>query len=117
MYLITSLTMVSNITWNVVNKSDRRRSGKWVATAVKGFTLFISNEDVNDIIKIIKWLEDSGLLIDGVTKTVKGEIKKKQEGGCLDACWAPFDTLLVQLVASSVVKGISRRGDRRAWGG
>ena len=77
MYLITSLTMVSNITWNVVNKFDRRRSGKWVATAVKGFTLFISNEDVNDIIKIIKWLEDSGLLIDGVTKTVKGEIKKK----------------------------------------
>ena len=39
----------------------------------KGFTLFISNADVN-IIKIIKLLEDSGVLIDGVTETLKYEI-------------------------------------------
>ena len=31
---------------------------------------------MNDIIKIIKSLEDSGVLIDGVTETVKDEIKK-----------------------------------------
>ena len=42
----------------------------------KEFTLLISNEDMNDIIKIIKSLEDSSVLIDGVTKTVKDEIKK-----------------------------------------
>ena len=30
---------------------------------------------MNDIIKIIKQLEDSGVLIDGVTETVKHEIK------------------------------------------
>ena len=35
--------------------------------------LFISNEDMNDIIKIIKTLEDSSVLIDGVTETVKHE--------------------------------------------
>ena len=52
--------------------------------AGKGFTLFISNEDMNDIIKIIKSLEDSGVLIDGVTQTVKDEIKK-QEGRFLGA--------------------------------
>ena len=39
---------------------------------------------MNDIIKIIKSLEDSGVLIDGVTETVKGKIKK-QEVGCLAA--------------------------------
>ena len=44
--------------------------------AGKGFTLFISNEDMNDIIKFIKLLEDSGALIDGVTETVNHEIKK-----------------------------------------
>ena len=38
--------------------------------AGKGFTLFISNDDMSDIIKIIKLLEDSGVLIDGVTETV-----------------------------------------------
>ena len=31
------------------------------------FILLISNEDINDIIKIIKSLEDSGGLIAGVT--------------------------------------------------
>ena len=44
-------------------------------TAKKGFTLFISNEDMNDLIKIIKSLQDWGVLIDGVAKTVKHEIK------------------------------------------
>ena len=84
--------------------------------AGKGFTLFISNEDLNDIIKIIKSLEDSGILIDGVTETVKHEIKK-QEGRFLGALLAPLVVSLVQLVISSVVKGMSGRGVRRAGGG
>ena len=44
--------------------------------AGKRFTLFISNEDMNDIIQIKKSLGDSGVLIDGVTETVKHETKK-----------------------------------------
>ena len=44
--------------------------------AEKRFILFISNEDMNDIIKIIKSLEDSNILIDGITETVKHEKKK-----------------------------------------
>ena len=51
----------------------------------KGFTLFISNEDRDDIIKIIKSSKDSGVLIDGVTQIVKDETKQKQEGGFLGA--------------------------------
>ena len=35
------------------------------------FTLFISNETMDDIIKIAESLEKSGLLIDGATETVK----------------------------------------------
>ena len=34
------------------------------------YTSFISNEDMNDIIKIIKSLKDSGVLIMWVTETV-----------------------------------------------
>ena len=75
--------------------------------------LFISNEDMNDIIKIIKSLEDSGVLIDGVTETVKHEIKR-QEGRFLGALLAPLASSLVQPVSSSVVKGISGRKVRRA---
>ena len=67
---------------------------------------------MNDIIKILKLLEDSDVLIHGVTETVKHEIKK-QEAGFLGALLAPLAASLVQPVISSVVKGISGRGVRR----
>ena len=49
------------------------KRGKWAFRAVKRFTLFISNADMNDIVKIIKLLKDSHVLIDAVTETVKHE--------------------------------------------
>ena len=67
---------------------------------------------MNDIIKIIKSLEYSGELIDGVTETVKHEIKK-QECRVLGALLAPLAPSIVQPVISSVVKGIRwRRASR-----
>ena len=33
--------------------------------------LIISNDDMQDLLKIVKSLEDSGLLLDGITETVK----------------------------------------------
>ena len=68
---------------------------------------------MNDIIKITKLLEDLGLLIDGVTETVKHET---QDGGFFGVLLAHLTALLVQPVISSVAKGISRRGVRRAGG-
>ena len=38
-------------------------------------TLIISNDEINDIIKIVKSLEDSGLLLKGVSETVQNEVK------------------------------------------
>ena len=66
-------------------------------------------------IKIIKLLDDSGLLIDGVTEKVKHEIKK--QGGFLDALLESLAVSLVKPVISSVVKRISGRGVRRAGKG
>ena len=43
-----------------------------------GFTLLILNEDKNNIIKMIKSLEDPNILIDGITGTVKHEIKNRK---------------------------------------
>ena len=69
---------------------------------------------MNDI-KIIKSLEDSGVIIDGVTEIVKEEIKKKkQEGGFLGILLAPLGASFLQPVICSVVKGISGRAVRRA---
>ena len=68
---------------------------------------------MNDIIKTIESLDDSVVLIDGITGTVKDEIRK-QEGGPLGVLLAPLAAWLVKPVISSVVKGISGRGFRRA---
>ena len=45
-------------------------------------TLVISNNEMEDIIIIVKSLEDSGLLLKGVAETVQNEVKE-QEGGFL----------------------------------
>ena len=45
-------------------------------------TLIISNKDMDDLIKIVKSLEDSGLLLKGITESVQNEIKE-QKGGFL----------------------------------
>ena len=60
----------------VLDKFERKISGEGTVRAGKGFTLFISNEDLNNIIKIKEPLEKSGLLIDGTTESIKHEIKK-----------------------------------------
>ena len=44
--------------------------------------LIIEQEDMNDIIKIIEALENSGILLKGVTKTIENETKE-QRGGFL----------------------------------
>ena len=64
--------LVSNLNVNALNKFERKVSGKGAVRAGKGFVLFILNEDMIDIIEIIKWL-DSRALIDGVTETLKHE--------------------------------------------
>ena len=43
-------------------------------------TLIISNEEMNDIMKIVQTLEDSNILLKGVTKTVKNETKELKRG-------------------------------------
>ena len=54
-------------------------SGKGAARAGKGFILFISNEDINYNIKIIKSLKGSNVSIDDITETEKYEIKKMRK--------------------------------------
>ena len=41
-------------------------------------TLIISNEEMNDIMKIVQALEDSNILLKGVTNTIKNETKEQK---------------------------------------
>ena len=41
-------------------------------------TLIVSNEEMNDIMKIVKSPEESGLLIKGISETIKNEAKEQK---------------------------------------
>ena len=62
-------------------------------------TLIISNDEMNDIMKIIKSLEDSCLLINDVSETIKNEAKE-QKGGFLRLL---LDTLGASLLGNLLI--------------
>ena len=71
-------------------------------------TSIISNNEIEDIIKIVKSLEDSGLLLEGVTETVQNEVKG-QKGGFLSML---LGTLSASLLGNLLTgKGINRAGE------
>ena len=90
--------------FNAINKFEIKIDGKGAVKAGKKFTLFISIEYMNYIIKIIRSLEDLGVLIDRVTETVTHEMKK-QEGRFPGAMLVPSSGSLLQPEIYSVVKG------------
>ena len=70
-------------------------------------TLIISNKDMEDLIKIVKSLEDSGLLLKGVTELVQNEVKE-QKGGFLSML---LGTLGASLLGNLVTgKGVNKKG-------
>ena len=50
---------VQKLASNAIDKFERKANGKGAVSAGNRFTLFISNEDMNDFIKTIKSLENS----------------------------------------------------------
>ena len=88
-------------------------------------TLIISNEEINDIMKIVQALEDSNILLKGVTKTIKNETKE-QKGGFLSMLLGTLGaSLLGNLLAGKGIvragsgnkkgKGIVRAGTGKQW--
>ena len=76
-------------------------------------TLIISNDDMQDLLKIVKSLEDSGILLHGITETVKDEVKE-QKRGFLSMLLA---TLGASLHGDLLTKNLSDRGVTRAGEG
>ena len=72
-------------------------------------TLIIANEDMDDIMKIIEALENSGILLNGVTKTIKNETKEKK-GGFLSMLLSTLGASLLGYLLSGG-KGIVRSGE------
>ena len=74
-----------------------------------GIKLIIEEEDMKDIMKIIEALENSGILLKGVSKTIENETKE-QRGGFLSMLLGTLGTsLLGNLLTGG--KGIMPAGD------
>ena len=74
----------------------------------------ISNKEINNIMKIVKFLEESGLLTKGISKAVKNEAKEHKEA---------FLRMLLGILGASLVgnilagKGVLRAGEATIRGG
>ena len=83
--------------------SGHRRSDSTLHNA----TLIISNDEMEDIIKIVKSLENSGLLLNGVTEINQNEAEE-QKGGFLGMLLGALGANLLGNISAS--KGIARAG-------
>ena len=73
-----------------------------------GIKLIIEEEDIQDIIKIIKELENSDILLKGVSKTIENEIKEQRRGFLSTLLGTLGASLLGNLLTG---KGIIRAGE------
>ena len=86
--------------------------------------LIISNKEINDIIEIVQALENSNILLKGVTKTIKNEAKE-QKGRVLSMLLGTLEDLLGNLLTEKGIvragtgnkngKGIVRPGTGKQW--
>ena len=76
-------------------------------------TLIISNDEMKDIIKIVKSLEDSSLLPEGVSKTFQNEIKEQRRGFLSMLLGTLGASLLEKILAG---RRINRAGEAHGQG-
>ena len=70
--------------------------------------LITSNDDLNDLLEVIKSLEENGIFLDGITETIKDEVKE-QKGGFLSML---LGTLGASLLGNMLAgKGVIRAGE------
>ena len=72
-------------------------------------TLIISNDEMDDILKIVKSLEDSGLLFKRVSETIQHEAKE-QRGGFLSILLGTLGASLLGDILSG--KGVITAGEK-----
>ena len=93
--------------------SDAGIHKKILGSGHSNTTLIISNDEMDDVLKIVKSLEDSGVLLKGVSETIQHE-DKEQRGGLLSML---LGTLGTSLLGDVLSKGLSGKGVTRAGEG
>ena len=81
-----------------VSATDTRIHKKILGSGTK--TIIISNDEIEDIIKIVKSREDSGLLLKGVSETVENDAKEQKGGFLSMLLGTPGASLLGNILTS-----------------
>ena len=107
--VITPLAKIVLIPLGITAAASAADAGihKKILGSSNNTALIISNKDMDDLIKIAKSLEDSGLLLKGIMESVQIEIKE-QKGGFLSML---LGTLGVSLLGNLLTgKGVNKKG-------
>ena len=81
---------------------------KKILGSINHTILIISNNDMQNLLKMVKSLEDSGISLDGITETVKNGVKE-QKGGFLSIL---LGTLGASLLGNMLAgRGVIRAGE------
>ena len=83
---------------------------KVLGSGYNNTTLIIANDEMDDILKIVKSLENSGVLLKGVSETIQHEAKEQREGFLSIL----LGTLGASLLGDVLSKDLSGRGVIRA---
>ena len=76
-----------------------------------GTILIVSNDEMNNILEIVKPLEDSGVLLKGVNETIENEAKE-QSGGFLSMLLGTLaSSFLTGMLLNKKGKGVIRAGE------
>ena len=97
----------------VASATDAGIHKKILGSGHNNTTLIVSNDEMDDILKIVKSLEYSEVLLKGVSETIQHEAKE-QRGGFLSML---FGTLGASLLGDILSKGLSDKGVIRAGQG
>ena len=87
----------------------KKMVGSGATKGVGTTTLIISNDEMNDIVKIVKSLENSGVLLKGVSKTIQHEAKEQRAGFLSMLLGTLGPSLLGNLLTGG--KGVTRAGE------
>ena len=93
------LTGASSVTDAAINK-------KLLGSGTTPF--IISNDEMNDILKIVKSLKDSRILLKGVSETIKDKAKEQRGGFLIMLLGTLSSSLLGNMLAG---KGVIRAGE------
>ena len=84
----------------ILGSGHRTSHNRSSSSALHNNTIpIISNDGMKDIIRIVKSIEDSGLLMEGVSKAIQNEVNKQKRG---------FSSMLLGKLGASLQENISK---------